>query len=249
MKYVNVLGFRLFSDSLSKIKIEGNPCKVINTISPNSYGITTYDKEFKESLVNCDYLLLDGVYFALASILLEGRNIKRNQGPDIFYHFMSRLEELNGRAFFLGSSNETLEKIKTRASKEYPNINIAYFSPPYKVKFDSPDNDEMLIRINNFNPDVLFVGMTCPKQEKWAYEHRNDFKSKLAISVGGVFDWYAGNLPEISPIWWKLRLGWVKRIIDRPEVLKRNLPNVLIFLKDVFLFLVRIKNYKICRIK
>jgi N-acetylglucosaminyldiphosphoundecaprenol N-acetyl-beta-D-mannosaminyltransferase len=229
MKTIGILGFTLFSDDLSVIPIDTNNCRVLNTMSPNSYGITTKDDDFKKALKNCDFLVLDGVYFALASILLLGKNIKRNQGPDVFYHFMNRINNQKGKVFFLGSTENTLQKIKNKAKIEYPNITTKSYSPPFKPVFSNEENEMMISKINDFQPDLLFVGMTCPKQEKWATNNREKVNASLVCSIGAVFDWYAGNQPEINQLWWRLRLGWVKRIIDRPEVLKRNLPNVAIF--------------------
>jgi len=66
----------------------------VSTISPNSYGISTRDAEFRRALAEADYLLLDGVYFSLGSILLKGRSIKPNQGPDVFFFFMRKLNAI-----------------------------------------------------------------------------------------------------------------------------------------------------------
>ena len=159
MKTIQTLGFNVFSDNLSIIPIQGNSCRAINTISPNSYGISTKDVEFENALKNSDYLVLDGVYFAFSSLLLHGKNIKKNQGPDVFNHFIHRLNEQKGKAFFLGSSENSLRKIKIRAKFEYPNISIDYFSPPFKAEFSIEDNDLMLKKINGFKPDILFIGM------------------------------------------------------------------------------------------
>ena len=109
-----------------------NDIKMLNTVSPNSYGITTKDKDFKNALIQTDYLVLDGVYFALASIILNGKNIQKNQGADVFSHFMERMNKNNGKVFLLGSTTETLIKMKERAKKEYPNVNIQFYSPPFK---------------------------------------------------------------------------------------------------------------------
>ena len=73
-----------------------------------------------------------------------------------------------------------------------------------------------------FSPNVVFVGMTCPKQEIWINENLYRFNNILFIAIGGVFDWFAGNYPELNKMWWKLRLGWLGRIIQRPEIIKRN---------------------------
>ena len=244
MEFITVssLGFEIFSDELSKIVFDEN-CKICNTISPNSYGLSTKETYFKEALQNSDYLVLDGVYYALASILLSGKNIKRNQGPDVFYHFMARLEEQKGKVFFLGSTEHTLSLIENRVKIEYPNIMVESYSPPFSPIFTNEENNAIIEKINSFQPDILFIGMTCPKQEKWSYNNKLKVKANLVCSIGAVFDWYAGKQPEISQFWWKLRLGWVKRIIDRPELMKRNFPNALIFLKHLFLTFIGIKQY------
>jgi N-acetylglucosaminyldiphosphoundecaprenol N-acetyl-beta-D-mannosaminyltransferase len=243
VKYVDVLGFKVFSDDLSKIAISGTKGRVINTISPNSYGLTTKDPEFKMALVNSDYLVLDGVYFAIASILLHGKNIKRNQGPDVFNYFMNKLNDQRLKAFFLGSTEENLQKIKMRAKTEFPNIEIDFLSPPFKPEFSQYEDNIIINKINSFQPDILFIGMTCPKQEKWAIKQHFFINTGLIICIGNVFDWYAGTQKEIHPIWFKLRLGWFIRIILRPEIFRRNIGNQMKFFWHVILIFLYIKKY------
>lgn len=239
---VETMGFKVFSSSLDNIKLTDNIPKVLNTISPNSYGISTKDKLFEDALKSSDILVLDGVYFALSSILLQRKNIKRNQGPDVFYHFMNYCNSKSGKVFFLGSSLETLEKIRDKAKTDFPNIDVGFYPPPFKDEFSEEDNKIMVSEVNKFNPDILFVGMTCPKQEKWAYLNKNRLQTSLICSIGAVFDWYAGNYREIPEIWWKLRLGWLVRAIQRPELIRRNVPNYMIFLGDLLLTMFRIKK-------
>ncbi len=243
MKFVETLGLRVFSDSLEKIEIDKIYQKTLNTISPNSYGISRKDVFFKNSLINTDYLVLDGVYFSVASILLNKINIKKNQGPKVFEFFINKISSKSGRVFFLGSSNKTLTKIKDRLNKEHKNIKAGFYSPPFKDIFSKSDNEKMVEIINKFKPDILFVGMTCPKQEKWSYENKNKLNVKLVCCIGAVFDWYAGNQKEIHPIWWKLRLAWLIRTIDRPEIIKRY-PNIFLFFYDLLLIILRIKKVK-----
>lgn len=243
MNFVETIGFKIFSDDLANIPLRDRKCKIINTISPNSYGISTKDNLFREALKNSDILVLDGVYFALSSIFLNGRNIQKNQGLDVFYHFMDRINREKGKVFFLGASQQTLDKIKVRATIDYPDVIVEVYSPPYKSEFSQEETDAMIEAVNAFEPDVLFVGMTCPKQEKWSYQNKMKLNTKLIASIGAVFDWYAGNEKEIHPLWWKLRLGWLKRTIDRPEILKRY-PNIGIFFWHLFLALLGIKKYK-----
>ena len=160
----------------------------------------------------------------------------------MFYHFIKRLNEQNGKAFFLGSSQSTLQKIKEKANIDYPNIRVGYFSPPFKPEFSDEENALMVEKINAFQPDILFVGMTCPKQEKWAIKHRKKLNAGLAICIGNVFDWYAGTQKPIHPFWFKIRLGWFVRIFVRPEVFRRNIGNQMLFFWHVILIFLKIKK-------
>jgi N-acetylglucosaminyldiphosphoundecaprenol N-acetyl-beta-D-mannosaminyltransferase len=240
-RWVKVFGFRVFSDSLDKIPLAGR-CATVTTISPNSYGIATRDPEFMAALRAADYLVLDGVYFGLSSVLLNGEVIKANQGPDVFAHFIARVAALRGKVFFLGSTEETLRKIRARAAVDFPNLTVETYSPPFKKVFDAEDNRLMIERINAFAPDVLFIGMTAPKQEKWAHVHRDSLNARLAISIGAVFDWFAGNEKPIAPIWWKLKLAWLVRTIHRPQILARY-PSIGIFFWHLLLARVGVKKF------
>jgi N-acetylglucosaminyldiphosphoundecaprenol N-acetyl-beta-D-mannosaminyltransferase len=241
-EYLDVFGFNVFSDDLDKIQINDS-LLIINTISPNSYGLSTKDNLFKKALLDSDYLVLDGVYFALASILQNGTNLKKNQGPEVFDFFMQKANQEKLKVFFLGSTNNTLEKIKERAAIDFPMVTIDYFSPPFKKEFSDADNKLMVDTVNNFGPDYLFVGMTCPKQEKWSYLNRNKLNIKMIGNIGAVLDWYAGTMKEISPIWWKLRLGWLIKLIQKPANIKRY-PNILIFFYHLLLSMLKIKKWK-----
>lgn len=243
MKFIETIGFRVFSDDLSKIPIKGEKSRVINTISPNSYGITTRDEEFKNALKTSDFLVLDGVYFAFSSLLLQRKNIKANQGPDVFYHFIKRLNDEGGRVFFLGSMPKTLELIEKRVATDYPGLLVGSYSPPFKPEFSDEDNRLMVESINAFKPDILFVGMTCPKQEKWAVKHRELVNASLIICIGNVFDWFAGTQKPIHPFWFKIKLGWFVRIFMRPEVFRRNIGNQMKFFWDVILIFLKLKKY------
>ncbi len=240
---VTVLGYKVFSDDLSKIPLRADKCRAINcSISPNNYGLANKDAEFKSVLKNTDYLVLDGVYFALASLFLKGKNIKKNQGPEVYKYFLGRLNETSGKVFFLGSSEKVLQLIKDRLSHEYPNVNVATYSPPFKPVFSDEDNQNMIDSINEFNPDVVFIGMTAPKQEKWSVQHKNKLNAGLIVSIGNVFDWYAGTQKEIHPFYFKIRMAWLIRIFLRPEIFKRNIGNQMMFFRHLLLMMVGLKK-------
>jgi N-acetylglucosaminyldiphosphoundecaprenol N-acetyl-beta-D-mannosaminyltransferase len=239
-RFVTTFGYRVLDEDCDNIPLDGPP-RTVATISPNSYGLATRDPEFRAALQNADYLVLDGVYFGLAALLLQRRKTCINNGPKVFASLIRRLNERGGRVFFLGSTEETLAKIRARLARECPNLVVECYSPPFKPAFSEEDESAMAAAINAFCPDVVFVGMTAPKQEKWAHRNRGRLDTSLIVSVGAVFDWYAGNEAEIAPIWWKLHLGWLIRTIRRPEILKRY-PSIGIYFWHLMLALLRLKK-------
>lgn len=195
---------------------------IINTLNAHCYNIAQKDKTYAKALLSSDVLLPDGVSITLALRFLRGKKIKKIAGADLFYYEMNRLNSSGGKCFFLGSTISTLEQIKEKANQEFPNVEVAYHSPPYVPEFSPEENIEMLEKINAFKPDVLFVGMTAPKQEKWSYEHSGKIESGHICSIGAVFDFYAGNIKR-APVWMiDMGMEWFYRLIKEPKRLWRR---------------------------
>ncbi len=197
---------------------------VVNTINPHSYCVAEKDKAFKIALQESDYLLPDGVGIVMAARILKGEKIEKIAGYDLFMHLMQQLNEKGGRCFFLGAAPQTLEKIKERAAKEFPNVKVHVYSPPYKAVFSMEESQQMWGAINAVQPEVLFVGMTAPKQEKWVHQHKEHLNANIICSIGAVFDFYAGTVKRPSSFWIKLGLEWLPRFLKEPRRLaERNL--------------------------
>lgn len=207
---------------------------IINTINPHSYCVAKKDRDFKAALLGSDYLLPDGIGIVYAARVLKGENIKKIAGFDVFMHLMQELNKTKGSCFFLGSSQSTLNLIKEKVSREYPNVKVSSYSPPYKPEFTKKDSHLMCETVNNASPDVLFVGMTAPKQEKWVHKHKEKLDAKIICSIGAVFDFYAGNVKRPSKIWIKLGLEWLPRFLKEPKRLaERNLVSTPRFVWEV----------------
>ncbi|MGY5354879.1 WecB/TagA/CpsF family glycosyltransferase [Wenyingzhuangia sp. IMCC45467] len=200
------------------LEVLENKKMLINTINAYSYVMTKKDVLFKESLLKCQVLIPDGVSIVWAVKFLFGKKIKKIAGADLFYYEMNKLNKTGGKCFFLGSSQDTLDKIVAKAKIEFPKVEIETFSPPYKPEFSDEENNEMITRVNNFNPAVLFVGMTAPKQEKWAYTHYDQLNIMAHIcSIGAVFDFYAGKVSR-APKWMiNAGLEWLYRLCKEPK--------------------------------
>jgi N-acetylglucosaminyldiphosphoundecaprenol N-acetyl-beta-D-mannosaminyltransferase len=234
--------FPVFKGDLKEIDYKNRKHFVINTISPNSFGLSTKNEKVKEALQNSDILILDGLYFGWVALFKKGIKINRIAGWDAFMFFSNELNSNHGRVFFLGSSDATLSKIKKKFSVEFPNVEVGCFSPPFKDVFLEEDNKEMYNAINSFRPDVLFVGMTAPKQEVWSYQNKENLNTNIICSIGNVFDWYAGNSVRPSVFWQKLGLEWLVRIFLRPEIFRRNIGNQMIFFWYLLLDLLHLKK-------
>ena len=226
LKTISLLGHPGELDTLPEGKL------LINTINAHSYNTARKDAAFAEALLKGDALIPDGASIVLAFKLLRHEKIERIAGWDLFQYEMKKLNAKGGTCFFLGSSEGTLQKIKAKAAGLYPNIRIETYSPPYKAEFSEEDNRRMIEAVNRVTPDLLWVGMTAPKQEKWAYAHLKELDVKGPIgTIGAVFDFFAGNIQR-APLWWQEHsFEWLYRLIKEPKRMwKRYIIGNTIFL-------------------
>ena len=198
---------------------------LINTINAHSYNVARKDELFAEALTKGDYLIPDGMSVVKACKWLHAKSQPRERiaGADLFEYEMDRLNKKCGTVMFMGSSEKTLAKIVERAAKVYPNLKVVTYSPPYKPEFDEADNKAIVDAINMTNPDLLWIGMTAPKQEKWTYSHWNELNIHCHVgTIGAVFDFFAGNTKR-APQWWqKHGLEWLYRLIKEPRRMWRR---------------------------
>jgi len=170
----------------------------------------------------------------LAAKILNGKKIKKIAGADLHQYLLEKANAEGQRVFYLGSSEITLQLIVNRINKEFSNIQVKVYAPPFKQEFSIAETNAMIDAINTFKPDILFVGMTAPKQEKWVYLNKDRLKSNIIASVGAVFDFYAGTIKRSGTVWIKLGLEWLPRLLKEPKRLwKRNFISTPIFLWDV----------------
>lgn len=217
---VSCMGYEIFSDDLKKISWDRK--LIINTINQYSYCIAEENKLFKEALLNSDILLPDGVGITAAVKLYTNKKIKKIAGEDIHNYFLNDLNRKGGSCFYMGSSVSTLEKIQEKLNIDYPNIKVKTYSPPFKAKFSETDNRQIIDAINAFKPDVLFVGMTAPKQELWVNSFKDEIQATAICSIGAVFDFYAGTIKRANKFWINLGLEWFVRLLKNPKKMSKR---------------------------
>ena len=127
------------------------------------------------------------------------------------------------KVMFMGSSEKVLGMIREKAKVVYPHLEVVTYSPPYKPEFTEEDNAAIIKAINDANPDLLWIGMTAPKQEKWAYSHWNELDIHCHCgTIGAVFDFFAGTAKR-APKWWQEHsLEWLYRLIIEPKRMWRR---------------------------
>jgi N-acetylglucosaminyldiphosphoundecaprenol N-acetyl-beta-D-mannosaminyltransferase len=212
--------YNLFDDQLAKIPKQGKV--LVNTINQYSYCLAEKDQLFKESLIKADILLPDGIGIVWALKFLKGERIRKIAGADCHQYLLQYLNETKGSCFYLGASEQTLKEIQKKISSEYPQIRVGIYSPPFKSSFSKEDNKKMLKGVNDFGPDVLFIGMTAPKQEKWSYENLHLIDAQITCCIGAVFDFYSGTKKRPGRLWLKFGLEWLGRLCKEPRRLSKR---------------------------
>lgn len=199
---------------------------LINTINAFSYNNAQKDALFSEALENGDVLVPDGAGIVKACRWINAKcqPKERIAGWDLFVFEMERLSQRGrGRVMFLGSSETVLSLIRERAARDYPCLEVVTYSPPYKPVFTDKENRDMVRAINEASPDLLWIGMTAPKQEKWTYTHWSQLDIHCHVgAIGAVFDFYAGTTRR-APLWWQRHsLEWLYRLLKEPRRMWRR---------------------------
>ena len=207
---------------------------IINTVNPHSYCVAQKDELFAEALKSSDILLPDGSGMVMASRILNGKKISKIAGADLHDYLLKEAALKSLKVFYLGASQNTLDKIEKKLKVEFPDIQVGSYSPPYKEQFNEMDSLKMISKVNEFNPQILFVGMTAPKQEKWVYANKDRLDVQVITSIGAVFDFYAGTVKRPGRIWIKLGLEWLPRLLREPKRLfRRNFISTPKFIAEV----------------
>ena len=228
----DILGYRVIQDPQAHCLdvvadwiATGDGHRWLACLNPHSYALALNDPPFAWALRAADWLIPDGAGTVLASKLLGGQIRDRITGSDVFWGLNRRLDARGGcSCFCLGSSEDTLGLITARLARDFPNVRVAgVYAPPFKGEFSPEDDAAMLAAINAVRPDVLWVGMTAPKQEKWIARHQDQLDVKFSAAVGAVFDFYSGRVKRSHPVFQRLGLEWLPRLIQQPRRLWRRM--------------------------
>jgi N-acetylglucosaminyldiphosphoundecaprenol N-acetyl-beta-D-mannosaminyltransferase len=226
-----LMGYRVVSggpeaccDAIAEWIDTGTGCRWLACLNPHSYVVARDRPEFATALQQADWLVPDGVGIMLAAWLLRCRLAGRVTGADVFDGVNRRLDAVGGSVFFLGATEDTLDLIKARFSRDYPMVRIAgWLAPPFRDAFSAEERDAMEAAVRGAVPDVLWVGLTSPKQDLWIFESRHRLGVKFAAGIGAVFDFYSGRVQRSPAAFQRMGLEWLPRLLREPMRLWRRM--------------------------
>jgi N-acetylglucosaminyldiphosphoundecaprenol N-acetyl-beta-D-mannosaminyltransferase len=192
--------------------------RVFVCANPHSLVVAQHDHGFQSALTQANMVVADGIGVTVMAKLAGVQIGPRITGTDYFQSVLNSLQQRGGgRVFFFGSSQRVLKLIATRFAVDFPALTLCgMYSPPFGLWSDE-ENRRMVQIINDAKPDVLWVGMTAPKQEKWVEANRWQLNIPVIGSIGAVFDFYAGTYAR-APQWvCRIGLEWAYRLILEPR--------------------------------
>jgi len=185
----------------------------------SSHGIVEGFKkaDFKEILESASLSIPDGMWTARVAGKKLSSAPRRVRGADLLLKFCELANQEGYSSYFYGDTDEVLEALGSRLRSQFPSLKIAgSYSPPFRTL--TPEEDaEIVEAINRARPDVLWVGLGLPKQERWIYEHRNQLKVPVIVAVGAAFKFVAGKVKEAPRPVSNLGLEWFWRLLSEPK--------------------------------
>jgi len=199
----------------------------------NVHSVVTakHDAALANALKQADLNLPDGAPIAWLMRQRSWPEQQRLSGPDLMWQLMREAEKLQLSVFLMGATLATLGRLRRELSHAFPRLMIAgSLSPPFRP-LNELEHGGFVDQINRSGASIVLLGLGCPKQEIWMAEHGNTIRAVM-IGVGAAFDYHAGSLRRAPPVWQRIGLEWLYRLLQEPRRLARRylLTNTLFLL-------------------
>lgn len=205
--------------------------------------------DFCQVLSEFDLVNTDGTPLVWVLKLMGVKDARRVTGPDSTLEILSRAAELGIPVGFYGSTPETLETFTAKMKERFQGLNVVYaYSPPFR-KLEDAEDGQITRDIAQSGARLVFVGLGCPKQERWAHAHRGRVPAVM-LCVGAAFDMHAGKVSR-APVWMqRAGLEWVHRAMSDPKRLwKRYLTTNPRFIGLVALQLLGLRRFEAAKLE
>lgn len=220
---VNVLGVGIsaidMGDALDQIGqwIEGGSQNYVCVTNVHSVMESRVDPDLRQIQNASGLSTPDGVPMVWAARWAGAHHVERVAGPDLMLEVCERSTERGWSSYFYGGREGVPELLADRLSSRFPGLKVAgTHSPPFRPLTEEEHRRE-ISDINDADPDILWVGLGAPKQERWMASVMGEVKARVLIGVGAAFDMHAGLLPR-APMWMQQSgLEWAYRIYQEPR--------------------------------
>lgn len=245
MDTVKIFGVEInnisFEEGVEEIRtyLKGDSLKTIYTPNPEIVMEAKDDEKLKNLINTGDMVTADGIGLIYAS-KIKGKPLKeRVTGYDLSLKLLEIGNENSYSIYLLGGKEGVAKKAGKNIKKNYPNIRIAgyhngYFKGIQNGNENHEDEVNIINEINKSNPDIIFVGLGFPNQEKWINGNKNKIKGKVIIGNGGVMDILSGNTKPAPEFYRKIGLEWLYRLIQEPSRIKRQIAIPKFMVKVIF---------------
>ncbi len=218
---VNILGVKVDKvtvDEASDIIMNhiNTSDKCMSVFTPNSEIIMMgyRDAQFCAILNESELLTADGIGVVYASRIVKNPISERAPGYDIACSLLGKMAKEGKSVYLFGSKPGVAEEAGKNITQKYPGIRIAGYSDGY---FDDKKEKTIIDNINRCAPDVLFVCLGAPKQERWISLHKQELKAKAALGIGGSLDVFAGTVKRAPEFYTKHGIEWLYRLMKQPS--------------------------------
>ena len=220
-------------------RIETGTKTQVSFVNPDCFNKIFSDKDYYSVLQNSDLLFPDGIGVNIACKILNTPLNENINGTDMLPFLCQMAEKNNFSIFLLGGKPGIPDKVSKNLTQKFKDLDIAGFHDGY---FDRTREEGYVIdEINQSKADILLVAFGAPFQEKWISDHKNQLNCKIMMGVGGLFDFFSGNIPR-APKWMReMGLEWIFRLLQEPKRMWRR----YIIGNPLFLFRVLRWKFKI----
>lgn len=208
--------------------LDSNKNNLLVTPNPKIVMEANDDKDLLKIINEADLVVPDGIGIVLAGKIMKNRIKERVAGCDLIFSLFDKMKDTDKTVYLLGAEPGVAEIAKSNMEEKYKNLKIVGVHNGY---FDEKEEELIIKEIQDLKPDILLVGLGCPKQEKWIYKNKDRLPVKISAGIGGGIDTMAGKVKRAPKIFQKIGLEWLHRLILEPRRIFR--------VKKIPLFLIR----------
>jgi len=210
-----------FQDSIRYLvqAVESRKPHQVITANPIMVMTALERPPYMEMMKRAEFIVPDGAGVVWAAGYVGNPVAERVPGIELMQELVRLAEEKGWKVYLLGTSPEFIEKAAEKLRGLHPRLNLAY-----RDGFFRPEQDQEIIdRIREFEPDLLFVGRSVDTQEPWIDRYKETLGVPVIMGVGGSFDVLSGKLKRAPKLFRQLRLEWFYRLLQEPKRLPRML--------------------------